>query len=115
MQANSFQVVMATDGKKSYIIYIYNDIKWGQGGMGFNAGDGVKSFTLPGSLTPAARDVEYGSNVGVTGLYAYRVDLPDIESPGGESSTDHKLLPERELIKSLIFIPLLGTEFTHTL
>ena len=115
MQANSFQVVMATDGKKSYIIYIYNDIKWGQGGMGFNAGDGVKSFTLPGSLTPAARDVEYGSNVDVTGLYAYRVDLPDIESPGGEGSEIHKLLPEGVLINRLYAIDAYWRHITFSL
>jgi len=77
---------MATDGKKSYVIFIYVDIQWGEGGMGFNAGDGVKSFTLPGSQTPAARDVEYGSNANINGVYAYRVDLPDIASPAGESS-----------------------------
>ena len=52
--------------------------------MGFDAGDGMRSFSLPGSLTPAARDVEHGSNVGVEGLYAYRVDLPEIIGPGGE-------------------------------
>lgn len=76
---------MATDGEQSYVIFIYSDINWGEGGMGFNAGDGVKSFTLPGSQTATARDVEHGSNVDTEGVYAYRVDLPDIAGPGGES------------------------------
>ena len=89
MQANTFQVVMATDGEKSFVFYTYFDIQWGEGTIGFNAGDGVRSFTLNGSLTPATQEVERGSNVGVEGLYAYRVDLPEIISPGGKSNASH--------------------------
>ena len=115
MQANLFQVVMATDGMKSFVIFIYADIKWGEGGMGFNAGDGVKSFTLPGSLTATARDIEYGSNVDIASLYAYRVDLPNISSPGGKRSAtyvDHKLLQGRKLITCQSKCSFTGTEFS---
>ena len=84
MQANTFQVVMATDGEKSFVFFTYFDIQWGEGTVGFDAGDGVRSFTLNGSLTAATQDIERRSNVDVEGLYAYRVDLPEIISPGGE-------------------------------
>lgn len=54
--------------------------------MGFNAGDRMRSFSLPDSQTPEAVNVDEGSNVGVEGLYAYRVDLPEIIGPGGETT-----------------------------
>jgi len=62
------------------------DIQWGTGGIGFNAGDGVRSFSLNESVTDAARMIEGGSNVGIDGEYAFRVDLQNIITPGGESS-----------------------------
>lgn len=65
------------------------DIQWGTGGIGFNAGDGVKSFSLNESVTDAARMIEDDSNVGVVGEYAFRVDLQNIVSPGGESNAIH--------------------------
>ena len=77
---------MATDGNRSFVFFTYTDIQWGEGGVGFDAGDGVRSFTLPGSLTADIQDVEDGSNVGVEGVYAYRVDLQEIVGPGGESN-----------------------------
>ena len=85
MQVNTFQVVLSTDGEKSFIFFIYADIQWGMGGIGFNAGDGVRSFTVPRSRTLSARVIEESSNVGVTGVYAFRVDLLDMVRPGGES------------------------------
>ena len=86
IQANTFQAVLATDGEKSFVFFIYMDIQWGTGGIGFNAGDGVRSFSLNESVTDAARMIEDGSNVGIVGEYAFRVDLQNIISPGGESS-----------------------------
>jgi len=83
LQHNTFQVVLATDGEKSFVFFIYHDIQWGSGGVGFNAGDGVRSFT--DSLASGALD--HGSNVDIPGVYAYRVDLPTIISPGGQSDT----------------------------
>ena len=58
---------------------IYGDIEWGEdANIGFDAGDGVRSFMLPGALTNQSVNVEDGSNVDVRGLYIYRVDLPSI-------------------------------------
>ena len=81
LQVDTLQVVLTTDGEKSFVFFIYTDIQWGEAGIGFNAGDGVRSYTLPGSRSPAAKEIEDGSNVGVEGVYAYRVDLPEIASP----------------------------------
>lgn len=78
--------MLATDGEKTFVFFVYIDIQWGNGSIGFNAGDGVKSFTLPGSATSAARNVETDGNTGIRGVYAYRVDLLDIVSPGGKST-----------------------------
>ena len=88
MQVNTLQVVLTTDGERSFTFFIYSDIQWGDGVIGFNAGDGVRSYTLPGSGSPAARNIEDDSNVGVKGVYAYRVDLPEIVGPGGESNAE---------------------------
>ena len=81
---NTFQAVIASDGETSFVFFIYIDIQWGEGGVGFDAGDDIRSFTLPGSQTPAARAIEAGSNIDIEGVYAYRIDFENIVSPGGE-------------------------------
>ena len=88
LQANTFQVVIATDGQQTFVFFIYGDIEWGEdANIGFDAGDGTQSFMVPGALTPQSinvedgSNVENGSNVDVRGLYIYRVDLPSILGP----------------------------------
>ena len=90
MQVNTLQVVLTTDGERSFTFFIYVDITWGQGGIGFNAGDGTRFYELPGSRTLDARDVVESSNVGVEGVYAYRVDLQNIVLPGGERNVEEE-------------------------
>ena len=41
---------------------------------GFNAGDGIRHFTINGSQTPAIVDIETTSNIGIPGKYLFRVD-----------------------------------------
>ena len=78
LQANTFQAVIATDGQRTYALFIYGDIEWGnRATVGFNAGDGNRSIVV----TTRPLDVETGSNVGVTGLYINRIDLSTILSP----------------------------------
>ena len=78
LQANTFQAVIATDGQRTYALFIYGDIEWGnRATIGFNAGDGNRFIVV----TTQPLDVETGSNVGVTGLYINRVDLSTILSP----------------------------------
>ena len=40
---------------------------------GINVGDGVNSITIPGSLTPSIINVTYTSNVGIPGVWMYKV------------------------------------------
>ncbi|XP_030835520.1 sushi domain-containing protein 2-like [Strongylocentrotus purpuratus] len=92
---NSFQAVMVTDGRYSFAIFNYGDINWttgtasggdsgtGLGGtpaqVGFNAGDGVTSYSVPGSQTAVVVDIETTSNIGVPGRWVFRTDNSNIE------------------------------------
>ena len=83
-QNNTFQVVLVTDGRKSFVFFIYGDIQWGTGAqIGFNAGDGGRSFMVPGALTNSTVDIETMSNVGRKGMFAFRVDGSEVEQPTG--------------------------------
>ncbi|XP_069630740.1 sushi, nidogen and EGF-like domain-containing protein 1 [Haliaeetus albicilla] len=89
-KVNTFQAVLATDGATSFILLNYGDIQWttgisnggdahtGLGGIpaqaGFNSGDGVHYYNIPGSRTPAVLHVGRGSNVGISGRWIFRVD-----------------------------------------
>ena len=75
---------------ETFVIFLYADglIQWttgrasggsdGLGGTqalaGINAGDGVNSVTIPGSLTHSIIDIAQTSNVGVPGIWIFRVD-----------------------------------------
>ncbi len=68
---------MAMDGQLSYVTFLYDDIQWTDSGRalaGINACDGVRSVTLPGSGTEDIRNLTTTSNVGVEGVWMYRVD-----------------------------------------
>ena len=82
LQENTFQVVIASDGQRTFVFFIYDEIEWGFANIGFNAGDGVRSFMVPGALTVQSRDIEEGTNVGRTGVYIYRVDRCSVLDPG---------------------------------
>ena len=72
---NTFQVILATDGFTSTVIFNYGDIQWGERAeIGFSAGDGVGFLRVPSSGTNATLDIETQSNVGVPGQFIYRVD-----------------------------------------
>ena len=74
---NTLQAVLATDGANvSYVAFIYSDIQWGPGAqIGFNGGGhGNAYFTLPGALSSNTLNISQMSNVGLPGLYIYRVD-----------------------------------------
>jgi len=73
-QENTLQVVIATNGRASFVFFIYSNIEWGTANIGFNAGDNVGSFMVPGALTSQTRNIENGSNVDIPGLYVFRVD-----------------------------------------
>lgn len=85
---NTFQAVLTTDGSFSYAIFLYptGGIQWIQtstGGFtqaGFNKGDGVNFFNLPGSLTPSIANLASTSNVNVNGLWIFQVGTGTIEN-----------------------------------
>ena len=66
--------MIATNGQVSFVLYLYSNIEWGVANIGFNAGDNMRSFMVPGALTSLTRNIENGSNVDIPGLYIYRVD-----------------------------------------
>eukprot|EP00057_Strongylocentrotus_purpuratus_P021270 XP_011675744.1 PREDICTED: alpha-tectorin-like [Strongylocentrotus purpuratus] len=106
---NSFQAVMVTDGRYSFAIFNYGDINWttgaasggnsdtGLGGtpaqVGFNAGDGKISYSVPGSRTAAVVDIETTSNIGVPGRWVFRTDNSNIEGLECTTSGDISLFP----------------------
>ena len=91
-QVNTFQCVLATDGDRSYVLYLYDDIQWtasvdsggvdGLGGntavVGFNAGDGIQSIEIPDSNTDNIVNIETTSNIGEAGLWVFRVDQEEV-------------------------------------
>ena len=85
-QQNAFQAVLVTDGQRSFVIYLYAFIEWGNfnTNLGFNAGDGLRHVMFPEAFTAAVQSIEETSNVGVRGVYAFRVDGLLIEDRNGK-------------------------------
>ena len=88
-QTNTFQCLLATDGVRSFALFLYLDegIQWGEGAqIGLDAvnvtlGDVEAAndlcppyFALPGALENASVDIELTENTGVPGKYAFRLD-----------------------------------------
>ena len=83
----------------TFVFYIFGDIQWGDranigligfgdvyigfgdANIGFNAGDGTRFFMDTRALTNQVLNIDEGSNVGVTGVYIYRVDLCSVLGP----------------------------------
>ena len=88
---NTFQVVIATDGSQTYVLFLYRDIQWGRGAtsIGFNAGDGVRGFNLFESFSndESVLNLESTSNVELPGVYMFRVDqvLPLVDMSGNSN------------------------------
>ena len=86
---NTYQVVLATDEIRSYVMMNYAHINWtsannagalqGRGGMqsamaGFNGGNGTGWTSLPYSGEGRILKLQEFSNVGIPGRWLYRVD-----------------------------------------
>ena len=107
-QTNTFQCVLAVSGDQTYVIYLYADglIQWttgdagdgidGLGGdealVGYNAGDGIISYTIPGSQTDAIIGVASVSNVGIPGMLVFRLDEDQVVFPSCSDNFLGKLL-----------------------
>ena len=48
--------------------------------VGFNAGDGVRSASVPGSQTAAIINITMTSNIGVPGVWIFQVSGEDINT-----------------------------------
>ena len=82
MQESTFQVVIAANQQMTFVFFIYGDIQWSSGAnIGFSAGDGTRYFMVQGALTNQTLNIDEASNVGVTGVYIYQVDLCSVLSP----------------------------------
>lgn len=87
-QANTFQLVLVTDGVFSFAIFTYpeNGVNWASyprglyspstyAVAGFNVGDGDRSLELPGSGTAEVERLDkMPGNVGRGGQWVYRID-----------------------------------------
>ena len=60
-------------------LYADGEIQWQNGALaGINAGDGVNSVTIPGSLTPSIINIAQTSNVGIPGVWMFQVDRGNV-------------------------------------
>ncbi|XP_044847398.1 sushi, nidogen and EGF-like domain-containing protein 1 isoform X1 [Mauremys mutica] len=89
-KTNTFQAVLANDGKVTFIMLNYGTIQWttgtasggdantGLGGTpaqaGFNSGDDKNFYNIPGSRTDAILHIGQTSNVGVQGRWVFQVN-----------------------------------------
>ncbi|XP_007432937.1 IgGFc-binding protein-like [Python bivittatus] len=89
-KVNTFQVVLTTDGELSFVMFNYADIQWttgtasggnaktGLGGIpaqaGFDNGDKVNYYIMPGSRTSDIINIAETSNVNSPGFWIFQVD-----------------------------------------
>ena len=102
LQTNTFQSILVHDGSTSFTIFHYASdmfnmslIQWttgdasggrcGLGGaaaqVGFNAGDGRRFISVPGSWTRDIIKINSTSNVNDPGVWIFRVDEGNITGP----------------------------------
>ena len=86
-QVNTFQCILATSERESFVMFLYADLQWttgdsslgseGLGGIealaGYNAGDGIDSFTINGSRSSSILNLTRTSNVGIPGTWIFKV------------------------------------------
>ncbi|XP_040183105.1 sushi, nidogen and EGF-like domain-containing protein 1 [Rana temporaria] len=77
-QRNTFQVVLISDGKLTFALFNYMALLWpGYLSDPFalaSLNNGTSNYTLPGSLTNSMTNLVTGSNVNVTGRWAFNID-----------------------------------------
>jgi WD40 repeat protein len=74
---NTFQVVIATDGKLSFVIYNFGSMSWPNSllskdsNFGYNAGDNTNFYSHPNSFTNSITNVSLQSNVKIPGKWIF--------------------------------------------
>jgi hypothetical protein len=67
--------VLGTNGTTTVAAFLYHDIQWGvRAQIGVNAGDGYSSFTLSEALADPVESVDNRTNVGLPGVFVFRID-----------------------------------------
>lgn len=89
---------MASDGTELFVLFLYADIQWYStttssgtqaiAQVGFNAGDGVNFYQLPGSRMTSLINITTTSNVGVPGMWVFKVSGAVIESGGCQDASE---------------------------
>ena len=117
---NTFQIVLATDELRSFVFLLYNQIQWAgsstngiSGQAGFNAGDGIVFEMLPHSRTSRITELVNISNVGVAGLFVFRVDTDTITLGGCGNISNLAFQPRRGSQLGLTPITIQGPCFNN--
>jgi len=82
--SNTFQVVLATDGRISFLIFNFGKMSWpnSQFSMnsffGYNAGDNVNFYSYPDSFTNNITSVSTQSNVNIPGKWIFMVSTGNL-------------------------------------
>jgi WD40 repeat protein len=77
---NTFQVVIATDGILSFLVFTFDQMSWPSSllsstntNFGYNAGDNINFYSNPNSFTGNIKNVTLLSNVNVPGKWIFMV------------------------------------------
>ncbi|XP_052091067.1 protein mesh-like isoform X1 [Mytilus californianus] len=111
---NTFQCVLITNGRHSFVMFLYDKIEWttgtasggssstGLGGtpaqVGFDAGDGINYFAVNASRTADIINIPRMSNVDIPGKYIFRVDSTTIEQGGCNVNGTLTITPREALM-----------------
>ncbi|XP_028390868.1 sushi domain-containing protein 2-like [Dendronephthya gigantea] len=123
---NTFQVVLITNGRHSFALFYYEKIEWTTGDAsksiyggipaqaGFNFGDGTRYYSVRGSQTDLIRQLPTLSNVGVPGMFVFRVDEAEITNGGCNTAGGLTLSPRSGLVLGGTIVELSGPCFNVT-
>jgi len=77
---NTFQLVLASNGEMSYVMFNYGDLHWPNNdvkvsvSVGYNSGDNQTFFQKEHSASVNISELQHKSNVGMRSRWMYRVD-----------------------------------------
>lgn len=126
-KVNNFQAVLVTNGRHSFAIFNYNQIVWttgtasggtedGLGGTpaqgGFNAGDGVRFFIIPGSRTNDILNLTSTSNVARDGQWMFQTDEASVEAGGCNTKGSLTISPRSGIMLGGTNVKMSGPCFT---
>ncbi|XP_071814005.1 sushi domain-containing protein 2-like isoform X2 [Apostichopus japonicus] len=112
----------------TFVIFNYGKLDWttgangamngqanGLGGLeaqaGFNAGDGIRSFSLPGSRSDDVSDLMEKSNIGIPGRWVFKVDGDMIEGFSCSSNGRVGLSPSSGVMLGGTIVSIIGPCF----